>query len=49
MPFPSTDIIDDDNIFFFTILELNLDQFTYFGNNNVLSGSIPSILDITFS
>ena len=51
MPSLSTNIIDNNNISTSTILELNLDQFTYSSNSNsdALSNSAPSTLDITSS
>ena len=49
MPPLFTNTTDDDNISTFTILELDLDQFTYSSDGNVLNNSTPSILGITFS
>ena len=49
MPPLSTNTTDDDNISTSTILELNLDQFTYSGDSDALSNSAPSILGITSS
>jgi hypothetical protein len=48
MPSLSTNITDDNNIFTSAILELNLDQFTYFSNSNTLNNSTLSTLGIIF-
>jgi len=48
MPSSSTNITDDDNISTSAILELNLNQFTYFSNSDALSNSVLSTLGITF-
>ena len=44
IPSLSTNIIDDDNISTSTILELNSDQFTYFGDSDALNNSTLSTL-----
>jgi len=49
MPSLSTNTTDDDNISTSTISELNSDQFTYSGDSNALSNSVPSTPGVTFS
>ena len=48
MPFLSTNVTNNNNIFFSAISELDLDLFTYFSDNNILSGFILSTLSIIF-
>ena len=49
MPPSSTNIIDDDNISTSTISELDLDQFTYFSDGNILSNSTLNTLGVISS
>ena len=49
MPLSSTNVTDNNNISSSAISELDSNQFTYFGNNNILSNSTPNTLSATSS